>query len=256
MPASPGAAPYGFLRRLCLNLGFYSLLFGLTVSFILAAPVFYWRLRAAGEDPAVAVRRLIHRYGVYWSRILRLFYNLRVDPLPVLPAGPYVIVANHRSFFDTYCFAFLPEENMVFAVRAWPFRIPFYGPFMYKAGYLNTEKEDRDSLLQKGKDRLAQGAVLVFFPEGTRSATDTLGRFHAGAFALAAEAGVPVLPYCLHGTGDMLPRGAFFLRPANIRARVLSPMSAPQGPDGPDARALRKTVKAAMARALDEMKHD
>ena len=98
--------------------------------------------------------------------------------------------------------------------------------------------------------------TIAGVPEGTRSPTDAMGRFHAGAFALAAETGVPVLPYCLHGTGDMLPRGAFFLRPANIRARVLPPMSAPQGPDGPDARALRKTVKAAMTRALDEMKHD
>ena len=248
--------PHSFPQRLVLNLGFYSLLFGLTVSFILAAPLFYWRQRAAGEDVAVVVRRLIHRYGVYWSRILRLFYRVRIDPLPDMPAGPYIIVANHRSFFDTYCFAFFPEENLVFAVRAWPFRIPFYGPFMYKAGYLNTEKENAGGLLAKGKALLATGAVLVFFPEGTRSATDAMGRFHAGAFALAAEAGVPVLPYCLRGTGDMLPRGAFFLRPANIRARVLPPMSAPQGPDGPDARALRKMVKAAMAQALDEMKRD
>ena len=250
------SAVLSLLRRAALNLGFYPLFFGLTAFFILAAPFLYWRRKAAGEDGAVAVRRLIHRYGVWWSGILRLFYRVRVDPLPDLPRRPYIIVVNHRSFFDTYCFAFVPEDNLVFTVRAWPFRIPFYGPFMYKAGYLNTEKEDRDSLLQKGKDRLAEGAVLVFFPEGTRSATDAMGRFHAGAFVLAAEAGVPVLPYCLRGTGDMLPRGKFFLRPAAIRARVLPPMSAPQGPDGLDARALRKMVKAAMVRALDDMKRN
>ncbi len=238
-----------------LSLSFYLLLFLLTLFFILFAPAAYLFRRAGkGEGAAVAIRVLIHRYGTYWSHLVRLFFPLQIDPFSNLPDPPYVVVVNHRSVFDPYFLALLPEKNVVFIVRAWPFRIPFYGPFMSKAGYLNTEKENRESLLRKGKALLAEGVIPVFFPEGTRAVSDVMGRFRAGAFTLACEANVPVVPLCLHGTGDMLPKGAFLLRPAHLRLCVLPPIVAPQGPSGPDAGALRKAAKSAMFQALQDMR--
>ncbi|MDR1360186.1 MAG: 1-acyl-sn-glycerol-3-phosphate acyltransferase, partial [Deltaproteobacteria bacterium] len=209
-----------------------------------------------GKTRGRAVRILVWLYGRAWSKLLAFFVPMRLEHCDRALPKPCILVPNHQSFFDTYCFGFLPEPDIIFAVRAWPFRMPFYGPYMRWAEYLDTESASSGELLLKAKALLEQGASIAVFPEGTRSPEGTLRRFHAGAFRLAVETGAPLAPVCIDGTGTFLRRNGFLLRPACIKIRVLAPLwpkdFAEYGEEAPLV--LRRTVKKQMQQALDDLR--
>jgi putative phosphoserine phosphatase/1-acylglycerol-3-phosphate O-acyltransferase len=78
--------------------------------------------------------------------------------------------------------------------------------------------------MEPAVEALKQGRSIAIAPEGTRSRTPRLGRFKKGAFHLALQAGVPIVPIVFKNTLDVLPRGAIVLRPANVEAVVLPPI--------------------------------
>lgn len=244
------------LSLIWLNVGFYTGLFVITAAGILfvCVPAYCWLRFVRRMDPGQSVRRLIWHYGRTWARLLASFVPLTVKNCDTPLPKPCIITPNHQSFFDTYCFGFTPEPDVVFAVRAWPFKIPFYGPFMRRAQYLNTEGGSADELLAKAKGILAGGASIAVFPEGTRSPDGDMQRFHGGAFHLAAVTGVPVVPMCINGTGQFLRKGGFLLRPATISITMLDPVwpnhFAAHGHEVPLI--LRRTVKARLQQALLE----
>ncbi|WP_462323813.1 lysophospholipid acyltransferase family protein [Desulfoplanes sp.] len=231
-------APPSFSRtvgNLAMNLLFYTgfiLLTGLT---IVCSPPVYIILRLGGRhDPGQAVRRIIWFYGKGWVRLVSLFVPFQIthgpgEPLP----GTCIVVANHLSFFDAFCLGILPMYNLVFAVRSWPFRIPFYGPYMHTAKYLNTERMCYEEFLSQARERLENDMTLIIFPEGTRSASGQMGRFHSGAFKLAIATGFPILPVCITGTGRFLPKGKFRVRRHSIGVHML-PLVHPENFDQHD----------------------
>lgn len=216
--------------RIWLGAGFYLGLVLLTTVALIISPVAFWVLRLGkGMHSGVAARTLIWWYGHCWCKLFAAF-------TPVTCSGtgfsgcsqdlpqPCVMVANHQSYFDTYAFGAIPIKNLVLLVRAWPFKIPFYAPFMRKAGYINTEAMNAQEIMARSEEVLGSGATLVVFPEGTRSGTGKIGRFHSGAFLVAARCNVPVVPVCFDGTGAFLRRGEFFPRRAKVRITVLDPV--------------------------------
>ncbi|MDR0339871.1 MAG: 1-acyl-sn-glycerol-3-phosphate acyltransferase [Desulfovibrio sp.] len=249
--------PYA-AKLVWLNVGFYSGMFFVTAVSILfvSVPGYWWMRLVRGCDKGTAVRRLIWLYGRAWTKLLGLFIPLRLENCDKALPRPSIITPNHQSFFDTYCFAFMPEPDVVFAVRAWPFRMPFYGPYMRLAGYLNTEGDSPETLLEQCKSILGQRSCIGVFPEGTRSLDGAMRRFHPGAFHLAVLTDVPIVPVCMDGTGIFLRRGGFLLRPAAIAIRVLDPIHPSQfthlGDEAPLA--LRHAVKDSIQKALDDLR--
>ena len=73
-------------------------------------------------------------------------------------------------------------------------------------------------------DALKEGRSLVIAPEGTRSPTGRLGRFKKGAFHMAMQAGVPIVPVVFRNVLDAMPKEAAIVRPATIEAVVLPPV--------------------------------
>lgn len=166
---------------------------------------------------------------------------------------PCILVVNHLSFFDTYCMALLPFSDVTFAVRAWPFRMPWYAPFMHIARYLNVEDMSWEEISETGSQVISEDGALLFFPEGHRSRDGQLRRFFSGAFKVAVETGAEIVPLCIAGTNELLPPGRWWLKPARVTLKALEPV-APKGFTGPSAhRELRKAVKGRMSRALGEM---
>ena len=242
------------LRSIACNLGFYTGFVLLTGMTILLSPPVYLLLRLSGtHDTGQAVRRIIWFYGKAWLGLISIVVPFRITARNMAHCPPNgIVVANHLSFFDAFCLAALPMYNLVFAVRSWPFKIPFYGPYMHRANYLNTEKMEYGDFLKEARARLEQGMTMIIFPEGTRSTTGNLGRFHSGAFKLAMETGTPVIPVCLNGTGTFLPKGKFWLKPTPVNVEILAPVDPKQfAHHGPLAHLkMSREVKRLMAQKI------
>lgn len=244
-----------FTYRALLAAGYYGLVLLWTAALGVASPVLYGFFRWMKKmGPGRAMREVVWVYGRGWSKIFAAFTPTsyrgtdRVFPLPC------IFVANHQSFFDAYFIGALDFPDVVFIVRSWPFRIPFYGFFMRKAEYINAESMSAEEFIDAGKKALEGGASLVVFPEGTRSYTSDMGRFRSGAFVLSLATGAPIVPICLDGTGGFLRRGEFLPRPARVRVTMLEPLFPEEYASlGEGAhRALRREAKARLQKALQQ----
>jgi 1-acyl-sn-glycerol-3-phosphate acyltransferase len=152
--------------------------------------------------------------------------------------GPYVVVANHQSILDILMLSRLPRE-MKWVAKDELFRIPWVGWMLRMSGDIPIRRGDAESggeALARAKEYLARGMNVIMFPEGTRSAKGTLLPFKSGAFRLAIEAGVPVLPIAVHGTAEGMPKGGPWVRPCRAFARILAPVEVAGRP--PDAHAI------------------
>lgn len=170
------------------------------------------------------------------------------------PRRPYVAVSNHESVADIFLISHLPWEMKWLSKEA-NFRIPVMGWMMRMAGDISIRRNDRASraeALDQCRDRLSKGVSVMIFPEGTRSRTDQLLPFKDGAFRLAIEAGVPVLPLVVAGTRSAMAKGSGVFRPARAEVRALAPV-ATDGLTIADAPALRDRVRTMIASERDRL---
>jgi 1-acyl-sn-glycerol-3-phosphate acyltransferase len=140
--------------------------------------------------------------------------------------GPYVVVANHQSILDILLLSRMPRE-MKWVAKEELFRIPWVGWMLRMSGDIAIRRGDAESggeALARAKAYLGRGMSVMIFPEGTRSARGTLLPFKSGAFRLAIEAGVPVLPVAVHGTARGMPKGGPWVNPCRAVARLLEPI--------------------------------
>ncbi len=146
---------------------------------------------------------------------------------PVDPRLPYVAVSNHESYADIFLISHFPWE-MKWLSKDTIFRIPVMGWMMRMAMDIPIKRGQRESVvsaMQGCRDRLARKVSVMIFPEGTRSRTEELLPFKDGAFKLAIEAQVPILPIAVAGTRYCMAKGSFAFRRAHAKARVLEPIS-------------------------------
>jgi 1-acyl-sn-glycerol-3-phosphate acyltransferase len=165
--------------------------------------------------------------------------------------GPYVVVANHQSILDILMLARLPRE-MKWVAKESLFKIPWVGWMLRMAGDIAIRRGDAESggeALARAKAYLSRGMSVMIFPEGTRSAKGTLLPFKSGAFRLAIETGVPVLPIAVHGTAHGMPKGGPWVRPCQAFARILPPVST-AGRALDDAGKLKEEVRRMIAAEL------
>lgn len=237
---------------LVMNLAIYPLLVLQTLTFILCSPAALPIARAVtGRPLAWLVRYFIRMYGQVWMIVMRPFvrfekHGLRRDCFP----RPCIIVLNHLSFFDIFCMGALPFSNGAFAIRSWPFRMFWYAPFMRLAEYVDMESLGRDQALRQCRELLNRGVSLMFFPEGHRSRDGRIGRFYSGAFKVAVETNIPVVPLCISGTDRLLPAGSFLMAPAVVRMLALPAVDPANFPGESGHVELRKHVKSIMVEAL------
>ena len=166
------------------------------------------------------------------------------DP-PADPRLPYVAVSNHESYADIFLISHFPWE-MKWLSKDTIFRIPVMGWMMRMATDIPIRRGKRESVvsaMQGCRDRLGQRVSVMIFPEGTRSMTEELLPFMDGAFKLAIEAGVPILPIAVAGTRHCMAKHSFAFRRARAKARVLAPIPT-TGLTNLDVPALRDRARA------------
>jgi 1-acyl-sn-glycerol-3-phosphate acyltransferase len=162
-----------------------------------------------------------------------------------------VVVANHQSILDILLLSRMPRE-MKWMAKEVLFRVPWIGWMLRMSGDIALRRGERESGLEalgRAREHLARGVPVMVFAEGTRSKDGRLLPFKSGAFRLAIEAGVPILPVAVNGTGEGMPKGGPWVRPCEAWAKILPPVST-AGLAPEDAVRLKEEVRRAIAAAL------
>jgi 1-acyl-sn-glycerol-3-phosphate acyltransferase len=197
---------------------------------------------------------MFRKIGVVEALLNPLWSFHRAGTMPANPRRPYVVVSNHESFADILLISHLPWE-MKWLSKAELFRVPVLGWLMQLAGDIPVKRGFGPSAVEamaKCKEVLADKVSVMIFPEGTRSATSELLPFKDGAFRLAIDAGVPILPLALHGTGTALPKHDWRFGRSTAVVKVLEPVET-AGLTTADIPALKERVRNMIVAARDAL---
>ena len=190
------------------------------------------RLRSSGREPGLGSLAIATTWRGAVRTYLRIVHCLRVDGLEHLPPAPFVMVANHASHLDALTLAAAlprPLAHKAFALAAGDTFFTNTPVAAFAAYAINalpvwrrhTTTGDLDAL----RARLTEdGAVLILFPEGTRSRTGAMARFRAGVGALVAGTPVPVVPCYLAGAHAAWPAGQYLPRPGPLHLVIGPPL--------------------------------
>ena len=247
-PSSPVPAPWPAVISVPLRLvyGLYAVLLFLAVA--LTALVGVMLL------PSLRLRRGTARIA---ARTFFLFAGMpvRLEGRENLPAGQCIVVANHASYLDGVVMTAALPARFGFVVKREMNGVPLAGLLLRRIG---TEFVDRFNRHKGGTDArrvlrtAASGHSLVFFPEGTFTPEVGLGKFHTGAFAIAARAACPVVPAVILGTRRNMPATRVFPRPGPIEVRFGPAIVATPEGDEDLALKLRDASRAAILSELGE----
>ena len=137
--------------------------------------------------------------------------------------NPAVIICNHQSHIDLMCIMSL-NPKLIILTNDWVWNSPFYGRLIKYADFYPVS-DGIDMALDKLKVMVEKGYSIMIFPEGTRSEDCSIQRFHRGAFYLAEQLELDILPVLIHGVGHFLPKKEFMLRKGEIHINVMQRMA-------------------------------
>ncbi len=207
-----------------------------------------WKIRKLGSNQeAVAkateeMRKNVHRVIYRFARFVMFGEGMPFlrRPLTFIPGTrfsykvaqpeafnkPHVVICNHQSHFDLMCMLIF-TPNIIFLTNDWVWRNPFYGLVIRNAEYYPVAN-GMEEMMPQLRSLAERGYSIAVFPEGTRSPNCKIGRFHQGAFYIAQQLGLDVLPMCLYGPGKILPKGKHSLNRGPIYIEVGAPVSQQQ----------------------------
>lgn len=198
--------------------------------------------------------------GHWWGRII-----VRSLLLPVTVEGQehlekeqsYVFVANHQGAFDIFLIYGFLNRNFKWMMKRSLGSIPFVGFACRRSHQIFVDKRGPKKIKEtydRAREILQQGYSVTVFPEGARSFTGHMGKFRKGAFALADELQLPVVPLTINGSFDVLPRqrGFNFINWHSLRLTIHQPIyPIGQGPQNVDA-TLRQAYDSVMSALTPE----
>ncbi|WP_179348911.1 MMPL family transporter [Winogradskyella pacifica] len=130
-----------------------------------------------------------------------------------------IIIANHTSFLDILAIGML-HPKIIFLVNDWVYNSPVFGKAVQLAGFYPVSSGIENGL-DHLKKKVEQGYTLMAFPEGTRSKTNKIKRFHKGAFYLAEQFHLDIIPVLIHGNSEIIPKGESMIRDGHITLKIL-----------------------------------
>jgi 1-acyl-sn-glycerol-3-phosphate acyltransferase len=154
--------------------------------------------------------------------------RVRVGGVERLERGRgYLFMPNHQSYFDVVAMLAAIPGTYRFVAKRSLFRIPIFGWALSAGGFIAVDRHDRSrarDIWRAAGDRLARGASVLFYPEGTRSRSGLIAPFQRGAFLVALKTGAPIVPTGVSGAHDVMPPGTFWLTPGTITLRFGEPI--------------------------------
>jgi 1-acyl-sn-glycerol-3-phosphate acyltransferase len=168
--------------------------------------------------------------GVIWSRL-----NAFITPMIVRVEGKkniqnktsYVVIANHVSLYDIFLIYGWLGIDIKWIMKKELRKIPGVGFGSRKVGHIFLDRSNRRvavESLNEAKQKLASGASVVVFPEGTRSISGKMGTFKRGAFKLALDLELSILPLTLVGTRKIMPTNTLNIMPGKVKMIIHEPI--------------------------------
>ena len=169
--------------------------------------------------------------GVIWSRI-----NAWFTPIIIKVKGrnniqkntSYVVIANHQSQYDIFIMYGWLGIDLKWIMKKELKKIPGIGFGSQKVGHIFLDRSNSRvamESLNEAKKKLVNGNSVIIFPEGTRTKTGQMGTFKRGAFKLAKDLELPILPITIIGSKNILPTGTFDLFPGKAEMIIHEPFS-------------------------------
>lgn len=181
-------------------------------------------------SPLLPNSQLSYHPARVWAKLFCAmnFVRVRFDGLETLdPQKSYVFALNHQSIFDVFVvygwFPFIFKWMMKAELR----KIPFVGKACEAAGHIFIDRSSPIAAkrsLQKAESMLKDGVSLVVFPEGTRTRTGKMGVFKRGAFRIATDLALPIVPVTLNGSFERMHRGTLHIHPGTIHVTIHEPI--------------------------------
>ncbi|MDE6310839.1 MAG: 1-acyl-sn-glycerol-3-phosphate acyltransferase [Muribaculaceae bacterium] len=169
----------------------------------------------------------------------------------ISPKTSYVFVANHQGAFDIFSIYGYLNHDFRWMMKKGLERIPLVGYSCKVSGHIyvdsSTPAATRHTMAEAEK-RLRDGMSVVVFPEGSRTRDGRMHRFHRGAYMLAMEFSLPVVPITIDGAYDVMPRGSQLPKPGHIKLTIHKPIE--PGTEGHDLNDLMAETYSAIASAL------
>ena len=201
----------------------------------------------------------IERVIRMWSRVFLL-----LGPVTLETSGsehlqsirPYMLVSNHDSNFDIPV-AFLATRRPIrYLTKKELFGIPIFSLAMRRVGMIETDRAVGVKAIGQVntgvRDAVARGHTLMIYPEGTRTAGIEVRPFKKGAFRIAIDNQLDIIPIAVTGTGEAWEPGSKVIYPGHAKVRILEPIPT-EGMTPADVDALRDKVEALIRTTLDEM---
>jgi uncharacterized protein len=173
--------------------------------------------------------KIFHQLRHYYTKSM-IFVHLHVKKKYINDLNekldkPAVVVTNHHSVIDSLLMQSL-NPKLILMVNDWVWDSPFMGPIVRLGGFI-PKSAGYEENLDKIKQLFADGYSLGIFPEGSRSETAKIGRFHKGAFYIADKLQVDIVPIIFHGTAFVQGKDDnFLLKPGRITVKYLPRIAA------------------------------
>jgi len=169
--------------------------------------------------------------GVWWSRI---FCVLTFSPVKVVgrekldKKQSYIFVANHQGAYDIFLIYGYLGVPIKWVMKQSLRKLPFIGLACQVSGFIfvdNSSPKAAAKTVQEAEKKLKNGASIAIFPEGSRSKTGKLGKFKKGAYQMALDLKMPIVPVTINGTYDVMPRNSFAINPHKMEMIIHDPIS-------------------------------
>jgi 1-acyl-sn-glycerol-3-phosphate acyltransferase len=207
-------------------------------------------------------RRMLHRNSIRWSRAIiasSFIWRLAVTGREHLQKGKhYIIVANHQSLLDILAVCAALPLNFRFLAKRELFLIPFMGWAMALVGYIPLDRASHKSgreAMRRITQVLTKGVSVLLFPEGTRSPDGKIQAFKMGAFKLARDNKIEILPVVIDGTGQALPKRSWLIKKkSTFIVSIGKPVSLEDTGDS-SMEAVKEKIRHEMIGRLEHIRH-
>ncbi len=203
-------------------------------------------------------RVALHLFSCWWAHlyiVVNPYWSLHIQGREHIQKGrTYVLVSNHQSALDVLIL-FSLYRQFKWVSKKMLFQLPFIGWNMRLNQYIAIDRasvKSQQNMLTLACRYLESGSSLMMFPEGTRSKDGDIGHFKDGAFRLARENGVSIVPIVLDGSYDAL-EGLFIKKRAHFQVKILPPVTADYLKEH-SVKEIRDHIYTQMGETLSEMR--